>query len=269
MEKQQNSSLLPLMIISGVLLVVIIGGIWFYQTSASKPSKPMANVNKTANSQPTPPVNASPGAMPPNFKGAAESPVVLEEFADFQCPACAGLHPKMNEIAGIYGSRIKFIYRNFPLPMHNKAYDAAVAAEAAGMQGKFWDMQNLLFQNQNNWINASDHRKIFEDYANNLALDVEKFKTDMASANAKKRVDADLQRGRSLGVSQTPSVYINGRLIPFESVDVPSLKLIIDAELKNKQTTVQPTNAVTSPANSELNKNSEKSDSTNNEKSNQ
>lgn len=249
------------MIIGGVLLVVIVGGIWFYQTSASQPNKPTANINKPANSQSTPnTANASVGAVPPNFKGAENSPVVLEEFADFQCPACAVLHPTMNEITGIYGSRIKFIYRNFPLPMHNKAYDAAVAAEAAGMQGKFWDMQNLLFQNQKNWENASDHRNIFEGYANTLGLNVEKFKTDMASADAKKRVDADLQRGRSIGVSQTPSVYINGRLIPFDSVDVPSLKLIIDAELKNKQAADQPaaTKPESSAAQSDANKTAEK-----------
>lgn len=248
MEKQQNS-FLPLLIIGGVLLVVIVGGIWFYQTSASKPKKPTAtNTNKTTNSQPTPPQNLSPGAIPPNFKGAAESPVVLEEFADFQCPACAGIHPKMNEIAALYGSRIKFIYRNFPLPQHAKGYDAAVASEAAGMQGKFWDMQNLLFQNQKVWETQADHKKTFEEYANKLGLDVEKFRNDMALAETKKRVDADVQRGRSVGVSQTPSVYINGRLIPYESVDVPSLKLIIDAELKNKQAAGQ---SPEKPANSE------------------
>ena len=249
MEKQQNS-FLPLLIIGGVLLVVVVGGIWYYQSSASAPKTPKTTTasNKNASATPTNAMaTASQGATPPNFKGAANSPVVLEEFADFQCPACAGLHPKMNEITSLYGSRIKFIYRNFPLPMHAKAYDAAVAAEAAGMQGKFWDMQNLLFSNQKNWEFETDHRKKFEEYAQTLGLDVEKFKNDMASTIAKNRVDADVQRGRSAGVSQTPSVYINGRLIPYESVDVPTLKLIIDAELKNKQAADQPSS---NPANS-------------------
>lgn len=233
---------MPLLIIGGVLLVIIVGGIWFYQSSATKPSKPLAgNTNKTTTSQATPPQNLSPGAIPPNFKGAENSPVVLEEFADFQCPGCAALHPKMNEIAGLYGSRIKLIYRNFPLPMHDKAYDAALASEAAGMQGKFWDMQNLLFQNQKSWGTEADHKKVFEGYAQTLGLDVEKFKADMASTIAKQRVDADLERGRSVNVRETPSVYINGRLIPSTSYDVPSLKLIIDAELKNKQAAEQPT----------------------------
>lgn len=247
---------MPLLIIGGVLLVVIVGGLWFYQSSATKPTKPLAtNTNKGATSQTTPPPqNLSPGAIPPNFKGAATSPVVIEEYADFQCPGCATLHPKMNEIAGLYGSRIQFIYRNFPLPMHNKAYDAAVAAEAAGMQGKFWDMQNLLFQNQKTWSAQTDHRKTFEEYAQTLGLDVEKFKADMASTIAKQRVDADLQRGRSMNVSETPSVYINGRLIPSTSYDVPSLKSIIDAELKNKQAAEQPPAKTESSNQAESNK---------------
>jgi len=146
---------------------------------------------------------------------------------------CGQMHPKMKELNSIYGSRIKFIFRNYPLaiPAHDKAYDAAVAAEAAGLQGRFWDMQNLLFTNQQAWSANPDYRKVWEEYATQLGLDVERFKNDMAGLNAKSRVDADLQRGRALSVNSTPSVFINGTLIPLEQMNIETMRQIIDGEL--------------------------------------
>lgn len=233
-SNQTNTGGLAYGIIGLVLLAAIIGGIYFYSSSsASKTTATATNTNKTA----TPKAdvmmnpNASAGANPANFKGGVSSPVVVEEFADFQCGACGATHPIMNEINGIYGSRIKFIFRDFPLQMHPKAYDAAVAAEAAGQQGKFWEMHNLLFTNQAKWSAETDHRKVFEDYAQKLGLDVEKFKSDMAGIATKQRVDADMQRGKSAGVTSTPTIYINGKSVPFEQVNVSGLKQIIDAEL--------------------------------------
>ena len=110
--------------------------------------------------------SASPGAQPPHILGSQTATVTVEEFADFQCPTCAVKHPVLKQIASTYNNRIKFIFRNFPLTqMHAKAYDAAAAAEAAGMQGKFWDMQNILFTKQAEWSASTDHRKLFNDYA--------------------------------------------------------------------------------------------------------
>ena len=172
------------------------------------------------------------GAQPPHYKGAQNSPVVLEEFADYQCPTCGTMHPLMNEINSVYGSRIKFIFRNYPLvQIHKNAYEAAVAAEAAGLQGRFWEMQNLLFQNQRNWSNIADIRPIFEGYAQTLGLDVERFKSDVAGLLAKRRVEEDLQRGRSLNISSTPTLLVNGRPVPFELMTFDGLKQIIDTEL--------------------------------------
>ncbi|MFT3744039.1 MAG: thioredoxin domain-containing protein [Pyrinomonadaceae bacterium] len=179
------------------------------------------------------PPNAPPGASPPNMAGSATAAVTLEEFADFQCGSCAAAHPVMNEIKSLYGSRIKFVYRNNPLaiPAHDKAYEASVAAEAAGLQGKFWDMQNLLFTNQQAWTAAPTYKTMWKDYATKIGIDVAKWENDIAGIAAKGRVDADLARGKAIGVNSTPTLYINGTAVPYSEMSVPKLKTIIDGEL--------------------------------------
>jgi protein-disulfide isomerase len=182
---------------------------------------------------PTIPPNAPAGAQPANMLGSPSATVTVEEFADFQCPTCAQVHTMMKNIVSTYGNRIKFVYRSFPLTqIHKNAYDAAVAAEAAGQQGRFWDMQNQLYTTQPTWSNSTDARAIFADYAGKIGLDVEKFKTDMMAMTTKSRVDADIARARALGVNSTPSLYINNRPVPFEQMKLETLRAIIDAELQ-------------------------------------
>lgn len=228
----------PMLIIAGVLLVAVLGGWWMYSSSKSA-TKTNSNSNSTAkntqpaNKAPGIPTNAPPGANPPNQAGSQTASVTVEEFADFQCGSCAAMHPIVNEIKSTYGSRIRFVFRNYPLsiPAHDKAYDAAVAVEAAGMQGKFWDLQNLLFNNQQAWTAAPTYKAMWKDYATKVGLDVAKWENDMAGIAAKSRVDADLARGKAIGVSSTPSIYINGNAVPFAEATVSGLRKIIDAEL--------------------------------------
>ncbi len=184
--------------------------------------------------------SAPSGAQPPNQLGASTLPVTVEEFADFQCPTCAVVHTKMKEINSLYSGRIKFIYRNFPLPMHKNAYDASTAAEAAGLQGKFWAMQDQLFTNQAAWSNSNEARKLFEEYAVKIGLDTNKFQADMMGLQTKKRVDDDLARGRALGISGTPTIYINGNKLAFEQMEVSQMRQIIDAELAKAGSQTQP-----------------------------
>ena len=258
MEKKNSNnnsnSGLPLVIIGIVLVLVVVGGWWLYQSSGSKSNS--SNTNRAANS-PSSQANNKPvtssiaGAQPPHFKGGQNAPVVIEEFADFQCGTCATMHPLMNEINSIYGSRIKFIFRHYPLvQIHKNAYDAAVSAEAAGLQGKFWEMQNLIFQNQRNWSNVADVKPVFEGYAQTIGLDVEKFKSDIAGLNAKQRVNADLERGRSLSISSTPTIIINGQPVPPEQMKIDVFKQLIDAELaKTSSQQTQPNPPASTPAN--------------------
>lgn len=202
--------------------------------------------------------NAPPGAQPPNMLGSPTATVTVEEFADFQCPTCANIHKVMKDVQAAYGSRIKFIFRNFPLTqIHKNAYEAATAAEAAGLQGKFWDMQNLLFTNQQAWSNSSDARTIFVSYAEKIGLDVEKFKTDLAGLEAKQRVDKDMDRGRGLAVSSTPTIYVNGFSVPYEQMTLDGLRQVIDAALQKAEANQQ---SQTAPANSSAPSNSASND---------
>ncbi|HQZ96199.1 MAG TPA: thioredoxin domain-containing protein [Pyrinomonadaceae bacterium] len=228
----------PFLIIGGVLVVALIGAWYLYSTSKSGTAN--SNVAKNTNSNTAPkdkdkiPPNAPPGASPPNMVGSQAATVTLEEFADFQCGSCAAAHPVMNEIKSLYGSRIKFVYRNYPLsiPAHDKAYEASVAAEAAGLQGKFWDLQNLLFTNQQAWTAAPTYKQMWKGYAEKIGIDVAKWESDMAGIAAKGRVDADLARGKAIGVNSTPTLYINGISVPYAEMSVPKLKVIIDGELQ-------------------------------------
>lgn len=222
------------MIIGLVLVIVVIGGIYFY--SASKPG-----TGGTTAKTPTPapskvsaiPSNAPAGATPPNMKGAPNAAVTVEEFADFQCPTCAQVYGVMNQIHAAYGSRIKFVYRNYPLTqIHKNAYEASVAAEAAYLQdaNKFWDMQNQLFTNQAAWSNVADPRPIFKGYAEKIGLDVAKWESDVLGLPAKNRVEADMARGKAINITGTPAVYINGQPAAFPFT-FESLKQMIDGEL--------------------------------------
>jgi protein-disulfide isomerase len=223
----------------------------FLSACSSKPGTTNTVSQNKANLQTakTIPSTASPGAQPPNQAGSPTATVVLEEFADFQCSSCALRHPIFSEIKSMYGSRIKFVFRNFPLDMHPKAYDAAVAADAAGLQGKFWDMQNMLFNNQAAWVADTNHRQMWKGYAEKIGLDVAKWENDMLGITSKARVDEDKKRGKTIGVTSTPTLFINGVDVPFAQMTTDGLKALIDAELQKTAAATQPAAASANTAN--------------------
>ena len=151
------------------------------------------------------------GGEPLHVRGQPRAPVTLEEFGDFQCPSCATEAEVISKLEQDYGPRLRVVWRNFPLAMHAHALEAALAAEAAGLQGHFWEMHDLLYKNQAIWSTASDVRPFFNMYARSLRLDVERFAKDSTSDEVKARVVSDGERGVSRGVKNTPTLFINDR----------------------------------------------------------
>lgn len=151
--------------------------------------------------------------------GNKESAVTLVEYGDFQCPACAAYHPLVNKLLKEQGENFRFVYRHFPLRQHLQAKDAAYAAEAAGRQGKFWEMYDLIFQNQIDWAEKSKAKDIFLGYAVSLELDAEQFKKDRDLSEVKTRVEKDAQDGLKIGVNSTPTFYLNAKKIQPRNYD--------------------------------------------------
>lgn len=145
-----------------------------------------------------------------HFVGPKNAKVTVVEFADFQCPGCAAAHPVVQQLQGEYKDKVKFVFRNFPLEMHKNSKVAAEAAEAAGEQGKFSEMEAKLFEGQKDWENSNNALEVFAQYAKELKLDVEKFKKDVTANKYAKKIEADQKDGFAVGVNATPTFYING-----------------------------------------------------------
>jgi len=177
---------------------------------------------------------AAPGAEPPRVRGTNEAAVTIEEFADFQCPPCRRLHPELKQIEAEYGSRLRVIFRHLPLSIHEHAVEAAHAAEAAGLQNRFWEMHDLLYERQRQWGAAADVRALFNDYARELGLDVERFKKEMDGAEAAERVASDQRRAQSIDISGTPTLFLNGREIATDDMSAEGIRAAINAALKGK-----------------------------------
>lgn len=155
-----------------------------------------------------------------HVKWASNSAVVLVEYSDIQCPACLSFHEQMRifDQDKQLTENVTFIYRHFPLKAsHPNAEEAAWAAEAAAKQGKFYEMLDLQFTNQAAWSAERDPYPKFETYAQELKLDIEQFKSDYASDDVKKRVEADYTSGLAANVGGTPTFYINGKKMIFGS----------------------------------------------------
>lgn len=166
-----------------------------------------------------------------NIKGNKEAKVVLMEYSDFQCPACRAYYPVLRQLSAEFGNEVAFVYRHFPLnAIHPNADFAARVAEAAGRQGKFWEMHDLLFEKQNEWSNVSDIAPLFENYAKLLNLDVEKFNLDWRSKEVKNFVSAQRVHSLKSGLQGTPSFFLNGEQIKNPS-SVDEFRLILRGAL--------------------------------------
>jgi protein-disulfide isomerase len=238
--------ILPFLIILAVLGVAL-ASIWYLTrpvtTSTNGPTtpSPVSSGSQAPASQPSPPSQPQtaktgvPGAEPAQTKGPANAPAQIEEFGDYQCPPCGMFNPILEQMKEEFGDKLRVTFRHFPLPNHQHALRAASATEAAGLQGKFWEMHDLIYRHQADWKDLFDVRPVFDSYALQIGLDVARFNRDLGSSQVQQRIVADSRRGQSLGVSGTPSVFLNGREVPFESLPAERLRVLIQMEIDSKR----------------------------------
>lgn len=178
-------------VIIGIITVVLFGGaIWFSSVAGDRNNEGVTEVD--------------------HIKGNPDATVTLVEYSDLQCPACAAFQPALNEVLAAYGDQIRFEYKHFPLPIHPFAQQAAMAAEAAGQQGKFFEFHDALFANQQAWASAATPNAFFIQYAEELGLDTEMFRRHLNSSLLRESIMADMASARELGLTGTPTFYLNG-----------------------------------------------------------
>lgn len=256
-KKPRSATTAPLVPIVAVTPVPTVA-----PATSIPPAAPSATDAPSAEVVPAVPVAkekpAQPAAGLPHFRGGANARVTIEEFGDFQCVPCGNLFPKLQQVEADYGERLRVVFRHKPMDKHELAPLAARAAEAAGLQGRFWEMHDLLFENSLRWTKGVDTigpetspsrrmqspilameievRDVFVRYAEILKLDVERFKTDMDSDEVKARVQADNARAETLAIDRTPTLYLNGILLSGNSHrSVETLHAAIDAALSGKK----------------------------------
>ncbi len=212
--------LLPFLIVGFVAVATLTGGAILYR--ANRPAV-------LAVTQQSPRTPEDDKTM--HVRGPAKSRVTLEEFGDYQCPPCGALAGPLRQIEQQNASSIRIIFRNFPLAIHQHAFQAACAAEAAGLQGKFWEMHDLLFREQGVWSKAANVKILFDSYAGILGLNVTRFNRDMQSAEVTSRIENDRKLGASLGIKTTPTILINNRVVPPTSLNPDGLRRALREEM--------------------------------------
>src|SRR3989344_462703 len=186
-------------LVIGLIVIFVVGlGLW---KITSKPA------SQTTSSKPQATLEITDGDW---VRGKKEAPITLVEYGDFQCPACGAYYPVLLQLEKEFPDRLRVVWRQFPLTtIHVNAWDAAVAAEAAGKQGKFWEMHDVLFENQKEWTGTGK----FEAYAEKIGLDVNKWKADLTDKGIEDKIRADQNSGIDLEVTGTPTFFVNGKKI--------------------------------------------------------
>ncbi len=216
-------------VIIGLITVLLFGGAVWYSSSAAQKN------------------NEGVSVVPVQVKGNPDASVTLVEYSDLQCPACASFAPVVAEVMTQYGDRVRFEYKHFPLPIHPFAQQAAVAAEAAGQQGKFFEFHDALFANQDSWSKAAAPQTFFIQYATDLGLDIDTFRRHMNSSLLRDKVRSDLGEARDLGLTGTPSFFLNGERMEFQTFQefVEQIAFAVDPS-------AQPATEGSAPAQSEV-----------------
>ncbi len=183
-------------VIAGVMLMVV-GVVWIATPPGDVAGRPDASLTEISQDE--------------WIKGNPNAPVTLVEYSDFQCPTCGTYYPLLKELNAEFKDQLRIVYRHYPLDSHAHAEIAAQAAEAAGKQGQFWRMHDLIFNQQKDWSErVGSARSIFIGYAQEIGLDMARFEADLDSKEVRQAVEADRRSGDRLGVDGTPTFFLNG-----------------------------------------------------------
>ncbi len=206
-----------LAVIAAVVLIFIGVAVFGGHKNNSK------NSSSSANGQPT-----------SHVEGNGKSGVTLVEYGDYQCPYCEQYYPIVKQVAAEFNDQIKFQFRNYPLiNIHQNAFAGARAAEAAALQGKFWQMHDLLYENQQQWSEASNPTQYFQQYAKQLGLNVDQFNKDYSSNKVNDAINSDKAAGDKLGIKGTPTFFLNGKQIEVKA-DISAFEAQIKAAIAQK-----------------------------------
>lgn len=196
--------------------VLLFGGIFFLSRSSN---------NNTSNSNIVQ-IDYSKGQK----IGTGSAKVKLVEFSDFQCPACAAVEPYLEKLRSTYPDQLQLIYRHFPLPQHKFGRLAANLAEAAGEEGKFWEIHKKLFETQEQWSGLTEPTAFFLGLARELGLNEDKVKQALEEDAFKAKIDDDVAEGYRLRINSTPTFFLNGQKLILQSFD--DIGIAIEQELK-------------------------------------
>jgi protein-disulfide isomerase len=215
-------------LVIGILatIVLIAGGVFFMTRGGASTKKAISSEILVPSSE-----YVTGGIENGNYLPAnSPAKVTLVEFGDYQCPACIEYHPFVKRLLTDFSGQINYVFRNYPLDYHSNALISSYAAEAAGLQDKYWQMYDKIYETVSEWEESTDAKSIFIGYAGVLGLDVKKFTSDIDSNDVKNKVQADTNDGNLVKLDATPTFYLNGVKLSVGG-SYESFRSIINSEL--------------------------------------
>lgn len=247
-QKSNTTKWIAISVVSALFLALFIGTIFVAKNKEDKQAEIQAQFATPRNVR-----TASTTKTEATNSAMAANAITITEYADLQCPACQYHHPIVKELLAAYPDKVKLAFKHYPLSAaHPNAMDAAIAAEAAGRQGKFFQMVDMMYERQNAWAGLPDPKAKFVEYAKELGLDIDKFNADLKDKELESLVNKDREEGINNGVNATPTFFIGN-----ERINIPNgldeFKKLVDERLSSKNSSAQPSVTVAPSAAAENN----------------
>ncbi len=208
-----------------IVLVCVAVGYWLFKLSPQEQTNSSVGYNGYLSTQDSQKISQPPAfnASTERYQGDPAAKNVLVEYADYECPACAQYSPMLKQVSSVFPNTV-FVYRYFPLvQIHKNSVEAALAAEAAGAQGKYWEMHDLLFEKQSAWENLTDPLEVYAQYAQQVGVsNIDQFKSDVTSRKYMDIITAENNQAVGLDLPGTPSFFFNGHVL--QNADLPTME---------------------------------------------